>query len=360
MSSAEAPPSSSSFLSVEAEVEFWRAKSKEAEVKADEARDELQEFQEGSRELEAELETQLEQSEKRVKELRTANNRMQLDGDQLKAKLEECQREYHCQVAELHDELAGIKGTRDQLNIYVRDLEQQNDDLERAKRCTIASLEDFESRMNKAIERNAFLESELDEKESLKDAVQRMKDETRDLKSELRSQAPPRHSLSMQNSFNGGSIMAAPDNDKDGCGANGGVEGAKRLHRRSTADSNKFAADCESKSESGSVMDTPPASSKSSPKTGQLGPSGQPMTPSARISALNIVGDLLRKVGALEVKLMSCRNIVKENSTSPSANSSVSGDTTPDVNGRTRRMTRGQSTPSLKKMGSSSPPPTAT
>ena len=31
-----------------------------------------------------------------------------------------------------------------------------------------------------------------------------------------------------------------------------------------------------------------------------------------RISALGIVGDLLRKVGALELKLVSCRNIVKE------------------------------------------------
>ena len=43
-------------------------------------------------------------------------------------------------------------------------------------------MEDFESRMNSAIERNAFLESELDEKESLKALVQRMKDESRDLR----------------------------------------------------------------------------------------------------------------------------------------------------------------------------------
>ena len=69
----------------------------------------------------------------------------------------------------------------------MRELEQQNDDLERVKRSTLArwnvlrdvstvilgtfyfnpsllSLEDFEGRMNAAIERNAFLESELDEK----------------------------------------------------------------------------------------------------------------------------------------------------------------------------------------------------
>ncbi|KAF6125950.1 nudE neurodevelopment protein 1 [Phyllostomus discolor] len=41
---------------------------------------------------------------------------------------------------------------------------------------------------------------------------------------------------------------------------------------------------------------------------------GTPLTPSARISALNIVGDLLRKVGALESKLASCRNFVYEQS----------------------------------------------
>lgn len=41
------------------------------------------------------------------------------------------------------------------------------------------SLEDFEGRLNQAIERNAFLESELDEKESLLVSVQRLKDEAR-------------------------------------------------------------------------------------------------------------------------------------------------------------------------------------
>lgn len=43
----------------------------------------------------------------------------------------------------------------------------------------MTSLEDFESRLNQAIERNAFLESELDEKEALKEMVQRLKDEAR-------------------------------------------------------------------------------------------------------------------------------------------------------------------------------------
>ena len=46
-------------------------------------------------------------------------------------------------------------------------------------RATIMSLEDFEQRMNGVIERNAFLESELDEKENLLESMQRLKDEAR-------------------------------------------------------------------------------------------------------------------------------------------------------------------------------------
>merc|ERR1712018_658597 len=143
------------------------------------------------REKATELETQLEQSEHKVKEYRSLSNRLQMENDQLKSKLEQCHREYHFQINDLQTELSEIKEIKDELNKYVRELEQQNDDLERAKRSTLASLEDFEARMNATIERNAFLESELDEKESLKVSVQRLKDETRDLRAELRVLAAP-------------------------------------------------------------------------------------------------------------------------------------------------------------------------
>lgn len=56
-----------------------------------------------------------------------------------------------------------------------------------------------------------------------------------------------------------------------------------------------------------------------------------PLTPSARLSALNIVGDLLRKVGALELKLSSCRNIVKENG-NPQSSGKMNGTLSPSTN----------------------------
>ena len=50
---------------------------------------------------------------------------------------------YFIQINELESELSEIKGIKDKLAKYVRELEQQNDDLERAKRSTLASLEVF-------------------------------------------------------------------------------------------------------------------------------------------------------------------------------------------------------------------------
>merc|ERR1719422_1976947 len=210
-----------------------------------------------------------------MKELKAMSNRLQLENEQLKDKLEQCSRDYHFQINELETELAEIKGIKDKLHRYVRELEQQNDDLERAKRSTLASLEDFEGRMNAAIERNAFLESELDEKENLKMAVQRLKDETRDLRSELKVLNPQV------------SEDEEPDNDRQ----------MEELQQ----DSNK------------KVVTPPKLNMANGFSANHHATTTPPLTPSARISALGIVGDLLRKVGALELKLVSCRNIVKEN-----------------------------------------------
>jgi len=68
-------------------------------------------------------------------------------------------------------------------------------------------------------------------------------------------------------------------------------------------DSNKLSDDALPKESW--LEDTPPTSTKTSPQ----------LAPTTRLSALTIVSDLLRKVGALELKLSSCRNIVKEKQT---------------------------------------------
>lgn len=313
--SGEVPPA---FSSPAEEIQYWKSKAQEWKDAADTSKEELEEFQEGSRELETELEAQLEQVESKNKELKSLTNRLQMENDHIKDKLELCSREYNNQINELETELSSIKNIKDKLAKYVRELEQQNDDLERAKRSTLASLEDFESRMNAAIERNAFLESELDEKEALKSAVQRLKDETRDLRSELNVLNPQ--------------FAEEPDNDKSA---------QQPAGPPALQDTNKLSESSEGK-DAAAEPGTPAKLQNGARATAQ----SPPLTPSARISALGIVGDLLRKVGALELKLVSCRNIVKENGSKDIGGSS-------DRNGfssiggvdRSKRIPRGASSP---------------
>ena len=47
------------------------------------------------------------------------------------------------------------------------------------------SLGDLESKLNEALETNAILQSDMESKDDLTETVQRLRDETRDLKQEL-------------------------------------------------------------------------------------------------------------------------------------------------------------------------------
>ncbi|KAL4648598.1 nuclear distribution protein nudE-like 1-B-like [Arapaima gigas] len=273
------------FSSKDEEIDYWKALSQQYSKSFQEARDELLEFQEGSRELEAELETQLGQAEHRIRDLQAENQRLKNEMESLKEKLEQQYTQSYKQISMLEGDLVQTKSVKEQLHRYVRELEQANDDLERAKRATIVSLEDFEQRLNQAIERNAFLESELDEKESLLVSVQRLKDEARDLRQELAVREKQSDTR-----------MSAPSSP--------------------TLDSDKMDSGVQA---SLSLPATPVSknadASFTSPKVLSNGCGNSPLTPSARISALNIVGELLRKVGALESKLAACRNFAKEQAT---------------------------------------------
>ncbi|RXN09629.1 nuclear distribution nudE-like 1-A isoform X2 [Labeo rohita] len=271
------------FASKDEEIDFWKALSLKYKKSYKEAQEELLEFQEGSRELETELETQLGQAEHRIRDLQADNERLQHELDSLKEKLEYQYAQSYKQISVLEDDLSQTRGIKEQLHKYVRELEQANDDLERAKRATITSLEDFEQRLNQAIERNAFLESELDEKESLLVSVQRLKDEARDLRQELavRETRPEVTRMSAPSS-------PTPDNDK----TDSAVQASLSLP----------ATPLSKNLDNAFTSQTALANSSTNAA----------LTPSARISALNIVGDLLRKVGALESKLAACRNFAKD------------------------------------------------
>ncbi|KAJ0000996.1 hypothetical protein NQD34_006016, partial [Periophthalmus magnuspinnatus] len=258
------------FESLQDELEYWKEQAAKHQQIAEEAQLELSEFQQMSRDYESELETELKQCETRNKELLSLNQRLRMELDNYKEKYEVQHSEAFRQISELESELSQTSAVKEQLQRYIRELEQANDDLERAKRATIMSLEDFEQRMNQVIERNAFLESELDEKENLLESVQRLKDEAR------------------------------------------GVHRFKRTYWKYCTWLNRLIKDklcvCLSESPPGTLVSPinpkhvphPPAEvvlTKTSSRSGDGSPVGTPFTTSARISALNIVGELLRKVG---------------------------------------------------------------
>ncbi|XP_058013120.1 nuclear distribution protein nudE homolog 1 isoform X2 [Ahaetulla prasina] len=278
-------PERSPFDSAEDEINYWKEVSGKYKQCVESAQEELREFQEGSREYEAELEMQLQQLETRNRDLLSENARLQMEVETVKEKIASQHADGHRQISALEEELGQLRATQDQLQKYIRKLEQCNDDLERAKRVTIMSLVDFEKRLNQAIEHNVLLESELDEKESLLESVQRLKDEARDLRQELavqQKQEKPKAS----------------------------VEGSLQDRRMDTA------MQAASSRPSTPMVPQGPSNGFSTPgafrRGFENGSGATPLTPAARISALNIVGDLLRKVGALESKLASCRNFVYE------------------------------------------------
>lgn len=319
------------FKSPQDEAAFYREQAVEYEAKWREAQLELEEFQASSRDLEAELETQLKQYEASNRELRAMVTRLQADNEGLQEKLQQSKQESSRHVLDLQTQLEEVTASREEMHNYIRELEQSNDDLERAKRATVASLEEFESKLNQAIERNAFLESELDEKEAMSFMVQRLKDEARDLKQELMIQ---------QSVHKEQTAPFVPDSpsplvqrrESMGCTPLIPPRALASSRIPGIADSNRLATDGAARAASNGTSQQPPAGMCSSGQT--------PLTPSARVSALNIVGDLLRKVGTLESKLASCRNFVK----SPQKEE-ADGGTAVTAMGRTHLKQRALSSP---------------
>nr|XP_061805722.1 nuclear distribution protein nudE-like 1-B [Nerophis lumbriciformis] len=311
------------FSTKDEEVDYWKSQALKYKKSCHDAREELQEFQEGSQELEAELEAQLGQAERRLHELQSENERLRNEADNLKEKLEKQYAQSYEQISTLEDDLGRTRSIKEQLHKSVRKLEQANDDLERAKRATIVSLEDFEGRLNQAIERNAFLESELDEKESLLVSVQRLKDEARDLRQELAVRERTTDRMSAPSS---------PTLDPDK--ADSAVQASISLPATPVGQNAKHTFGGPKVI---NVLYLIPSA-----LTNGCGSSS--LTPSARMSALNIVGDLLRKVGALESKLAACRSFAKDQASRKAENGAV-------VNGNAAKFSHAIHTTYFDKSG---------
>lgn len=263
----------------------------------EELQTEFEEYQFSSRELENELETQLSLNERRIRELEAKNLHLTNENEILKNKLEKTSLESENQVSLLREQLAEVTSLNDELTTHIRELEQSNDDLERAKRHLDVTLSDFDAKLNEQIERNELLESEIGEKEELQFVIQRLKDEAKDLRLELMIQQNLKQKKSSVLSSDG----------TEATGSSPSVDG-KQQKVASQHKSSPVSAGAVEKSTSCMNHHHLPNSAHNTLK--QTSSHIPLLSASSRISALNIVSDLLRKVGALESKLASCRNIM--------------------------------------------------
>ncbi|KAL8706109.1 MAG: hypothetical protein Q9201_000811 [Fulgogasparrea decipioides] len=149
---------------------------------------ELADFQASSRELEAELERDIEAAEKRERQLQERIESLGYEVEEWKTKYKQSKAEANNAQNSLQKEITALRETNRTMQLNLRDIEVANDDFERQARHTTSSLEDLESKYNVAIERGVMFEEEIKvgehERETLRIETQRLRDELGDLRIE--------------------------------------------------------------------------------------------------------------------------------------------------------------------------------
>ncbi|KAJ7235897.1 hypothetical protein B0H12DRAFT_1141023 [Mycena haematopus] len=163
----------------------WREKYNEVADMLAETRAELDEFQIASRELEAELEAELQRTEKSQQDLKVKVARAESERDEWKSKFMSLQTTHNTATTTLQRELDKLRQEHQQAKVQLRELEMGTDDLERNERAVSSSLADMESKYSRALEEKILLEHELLDKANLEEECQRLKDELRDANVEV-------------------------------------------------------------------------------------------------------------------------------------------------------------------------------
>jgi len=174
------------FDNIQDELEFYKKKYKDKARELEEMEESFNDFQSSSKELEGEMEKELDIKEKKLEELRTQYRRTKSEHDESAEKSRRVTEESAKMIHNLQDEVAKLRKSEKDLLQQKQKLEQENDSLERKERQLDASVQDLTRKHQETIEENVVLQTELEEyKAGNQESVQRMKDELRDLKLEL-------------------------------------------------------------------------------------------------------------------------------------------------------------------------------
>jgi uncharacterized phage infection (PIP) family protein YhgE len=174
------------FESPSQEIAYLKKALEDKQQELDEVENSFSEFQEFSKQLEEEMEQELAASEKKYAELLAQHKRLKDEHENLQEKLARQTKESSTLVSTLQEEVNKLTQSKNTLLKDVRRLEQENDTLERRERVLSVSVTDLQEKVEKAMEEDVWLQSELDEqKAQSEEAIQRLRDEIRDLKLEL-------------------------------------------------------------------------------------------------------------------------------------------------------------------------------
>ncbi|KAF9988667.1 NADH:ubiquinone oxidoreductase [Mortierella antarctica] len=209
---SQEPPS---FQTCEEELAYYKEHTKKLEEELEETKYTLDEFQMSSKELEDALEKEVESTERRYNEIKIRNEAMRQEIEDWKEKYQQSIKESNNNINQLTRQLDTLKQQTETFIKKERELEQDNDDLEKTGRAATWSLKELETKYNAEVERTAILQGEVAAKAALMEEVQRLKDELRDTNVELAvmksNQAPLNGSTASLSSYSGSTSSLVAD-----------------------------------------------------------------------------------------------------------------------------------------------------
>lgn len=258
---------------------------------------EYEEFRKSSEEYERELELQSDQLENKVKSTQVARQRSENELDTVRSRFTEYQTSARQQITQLQDELDRARLELSERAERVRRLEQTNDDLERANRALQANCDSLEQQLEASLEQNVFLQSELDERESVCLLIQHLRDELRDAQREnqiLESRLSSR--VHDEDGTDGAEAANESDTRRDGGNDTVALSWSER-RALEAEDAPRVAV------LGGFRSDMTPQSLPSACASAQASASAVAagtLSPAVRIEALALVNQIVHQVGALE------------------------------------------------------------
>ncbi|KAK9765182.1 NADH:ubiquinone oxidoreductase [Basidiobolus ranarum] len=181
------------------DISYWRNMSLSLEKELTDTRITLDDFQVSSRELEEELERELQVLEVENTKLKTHNQSLLFELETLTQKHQTTSLNSNDNILSLQKEIEILREGYERIQRRAVNLEMDNEELENFKRVAHSSLSDMEVKYNEAREWKTKFERETTKRNQMKEEIQRLKDELADLENELcviRSHSPISPALS--------------------------------------------------------------------------------------------------------------------------------------------------------------------